>query len=230
MPNKRKLQRGEQGEQVVAEILDSDPSFHRLINNLVLLGDNQMSHQIDHILIRNNGVFVIETKNYFGKITGQEEDSYWKKTFPVKGRIKVEAFHNPLRQNQSHIRMAKRLIGHDYPIYCFVVFLKSDLDGIDLFNVCGPESILKRINLITTDKPLNNKTIETIYTKLLYAEADVNDEMHLANIKKTIKDKRDYQKDIRSAIEKRICPECGGPLITIKNGLQCTKCQKIIKI
>ena len=83
MPNKRKLQRGEQGEQMVAEILSSDPSFHRLINNLVLLGDNQMSHQIDHILIRDNGVFVIETKNYYGKITGQEEDSYWKKTFPV---------------------------------------------------------------------------------------------------------------------------------------------------
>ena len=38
MPNKRKLQRGEQGEQMVAEILNSDPSFHRLINNLVLLG------------------------------------------------------------------------------------------------------------------------------------------------------------------------------------------------
>ena len=230
MPNKRKLQRGEQGEQMVAEILSSDPSFHRLINNLVLLGDNQMSHQIDHILIRNNGVFVIETKNYFGKITGQEEDSYWKKTFPVKGRIKVEAFHNPLRQNQSHIRMVKRLIGHDYPIYCFVVFLKSDLDGIDLFNVCGPENILKRINLITTDKPLDSKTIETIYNTLLYSEADVNDEMHLANIKKTIKDRRDYQKEIRVAIEKRICPDCGGLLISFKNSLKCTKCQKVIKL
>ena len=230
MPNKRKLQRGEQGEQVVAEILDSDPSFHRLINNLVLLGDNQMSHQIDHILIRGNGIFVIETKNYYGKIAGREEDSYWKKVFLYKGRMKIESFHNPLRQNQSHIRMVKRLIGHDYPIYCFVVFLKSDLGGVDLFNVCGPENILKRINLITTDEPLKNETIETIYTKLLYAEADVNDEMHLANIKKTIKDRRDYQKDIRVAIEKRICPDCGGPLISIKNGLQCAKCQKIIKI
>ena len=230
MPNKRKLQRGEQGEQMVAKILNSDPSFHRLINNLVLLGDNQMSHQIDHILIRNNGVFVIETKNYFGKITGQEEDSYWKKTFPVKGRIKVESFHNPLRQNQSHIRMVKRLIGHDYPIYCFVVFLKSDLEGIDLFNVCGPENILKRINLITIDKPLDSKAIETIYNTLLYSEADVNDEMHLKNIKKTIKDRRDYQKEIRVAIEKRICPNCGGPLISIKNSLKCTKCQKVIKL
>ena len=94
MGNNRKLKKGEQGEQIVATILDSDPAFHRLINNLVLVGENQMSHQIDHIFIRSNGIFVIETKNYYGTITGLEDDSYWKKTYPVKGRIKTETFHN----------------------------------------------------------------------------------------------------------------------------------------
>lgn len=34
----RKLKRGEEGEQLVSKELDRDPSFHRLINNLVLLG------------------------------------------------------------------------------------------------------------------------------------------------------------------------------------------------
>ena len=42
----RKLKRGEEGEQLVSNELDRDPSFHRLINNLVLLGDNNVSHQI----------------------------------------------------------------------------------------------------------------------------------------------------------------------------------------
>ena len=109
----RKLKRGEEGEQLVSNELDRDPSFHRLINNLVLLGDNNVSHQIDHILIRENGIFVIETKNHYGKITGLEDDSYWKKTFFVKGKIKTETFHNPLKQNQSHIRIIKRVIGKD---------------------------------------------------------------------------------------------------------------------
>ena len=77
--NNKKRLRGEKGEQIVGSILDSDPSFHRLINNLVLLGDNQVSHQIDHILIRDNGIFVIETKNYYGQISGKEDDSYWRK-------------------------------------------------------------------------------------------------------------------------------------------------------
>ena len=228
--NNRKLKRGEEGEQLVASLLDSDQSFHRLINNLVLLGDNQVSHQIDHILIRNNGIFVIETKNHYGLISGQEDDSYWKKTYPVKGKIKTETFHNPLKQNQSHIRIIKRIIGHDYPIYCFVVFIKNNVDGIDLFNVCGPQDILKRIELITIDKPLKEATIERIYETLLYAEADVNDEMHLANIKKTIKERRDYQKELRLVIEKKICPECGGILSIVPGGLKCTKCHKLIKI
>ena len=230
MGNNRKLKRGEQGEQIVASVLESDKSFHRLINNLVLLGDNQVSHQIDHILIRSNGIFVIETKNYYGVISGQENDSYWKKTFSVKGKVKTETFHNPIKQNQSHIRIIKRVIGKDYPIYCFVVYIQNNANGIDLFNVCGPQDILKRINLITIDKPLSETTIESIYNTLLYSEAYINDEMHLANIKKTVKERRDYQKQLRLAIEKKICPDCGGILSIVSGGLKCTKCKTLIKV
>lgn len=226
----RKLKRGEEGEQLVSITLDKDSSFHRLINNLVLLGDNNVSHQIDHILIRENGIFVIETKNHFGRITGLEDDSYWKKTYPYKGRIKTETFHNPLKQNQSHIRIIKRTLGKDYPIYCFVVFVRSNVDELDLFNVCGPNDILKRINLITSERPLSKEVIESIYRTLLDKEAYVNDEMHLESIKKITKDRREYQKQIRAAIGKKICPDCGGTLSIVPNGLKCSKCNKLIKI
>ena len=43
---------------------------HRQINNLILLDENEKSHQIDHIEIRENGIFCIETKNYKGWIFG----------------------------------------------------------------------------------------------------------------------------------------------------------------
>ena len=226
----RKLKRGEEGEQLVSLILDKDSSFHRLINNLVLLGDNNVSHQIDHILIRENGIFVIETKNHFGRITGLEDDSHWKKTYPYKGRVKTETFHNPLKQNQSHIRIIKRVLGKDYPIYCFVVFVRSNVDELDLFNVCGPNDILKRINLITSERPLSKEVIESIYQTLLDKEAYVNDEMHLESIKKITKERREYQKKLRTAIEKKICPDCGGILSIVPNGLKCSKCNKLIKI
>lgn len=226
----RKLKRGEEGEQLVSLTLDKDSSFRRLINNLVLLGDNNISHQIDHILIRENGIFVIETKNHFGRITGLEDDSFWKKTYPYKGRIKTETFHNPLKQNQSHIRIIKRILGKNYPIYCFVVFVRNNVDELDLFNVCGPNDILKRIDLITSERPLSKEVIESIYQTLLDKEAYVNDEMHLESIKKITKDRREYQKKLRTAIEKKICPDCGGILSIVPNGLKCSKCNKLIKI
>ena len=230
MGKQNKLKRGEQGELLAASTLEADQSFHRLINNLVLLGENKVSHQIDHILIRENGVFVIETKNYYGNITGLEDDSYWKKSFFIKGKIKTETFHNPLKQNQSHIRIIKRVIGKDYPIYCFVVFIQNNVDGIDLFNVCGLKDVLKRINLITIDNPLSKATIEHIYNTLLDNEAYVNDEMHLQSIEKIKKDRRDYQKELRQAIEKKICPQCGGILSIAPNGLKCTRCNNFVKI
>ena len=68
MTKLRAVKRGEEGENLVASFLDKDTHYHRLINNLILLGSNNISHQIDHILIRDNGVFVIETKNYYGQI------------------------------------------------------------------------------------------------------------------------------------------------------------------
>lgn len=53
---------------------------HRQINNLILVDDNGKSHQIDHIEIRENGIFCIETKNYIGWIFGSENQEKWTQT------------------------------------------------------------------------------------------------------------------------------------------------------
>ena len=65
MKSSRAIKKGEEGENLIAEILDKDNSYHKLINNLVLLGDNGVSHQIDHILIRPNGVFFFDKENHW---------------------------------------------------------------------------------------------------------------------------------------------------------------------
>ena len=231
MMNKtRAAKKGEEGEKLVESLLSKDVSFHRLINNLVLLGENNISHQIDHIFIRDNGVFVIETKNYYGEIRGQEDDSFWTRSYFVKGKIKTVSFHNPLKQNQSHIRIIKRLIGKDYPIYCFVAFTQNNVDKLNLFNVCNANDLLNRIKLITSEKVIVDNEIEKINQILLTNEADINNEQHVNRVKEAEKDRKEHQKKIRLAIEKRICPKCSKTLI-MKNGqLVCPFCQTIIKI
>ena len=229
MTNKRAIKKGEEGENLIASILDKDTKYHRLINNLVLLGDNDVSHQIDHILIRPNGIFVIETKNYYGLIEGKEEDSFWTRSYFVKGKIKKATFHNPLKQNQSHIRAIKKIIGKDYPIYCFVVFVQNNSESLALFSACDALNIIQRINLLTSDKLLSKGEIDMITDSLLAKEAYLNTDDHVSNIKNAEKSRRDAQKEMRLAIEKKICPKCGHPLVLNKNELKCSNCDYKIK-
>ena len=229
MNSKRAIKKGEEGESLIASLLDKDNQYHRLINNLVLLGDNGVSHQIDHILIRPNGVFVIETKNYYGLIEGKEEDSFWTRSYFVKGKVKKATFHNPLKQNQSHIRAIKKIIGKDYPIYCFVVFVQNNAESLALFSACDARNIIQRINLLTSDKPLSKGEIDMITDSLLEKEAYLNSESHVNNIKNAEKSRKAAQKEMRLAIEKKICPKCGNALIFDKNELRCSKCFYKIK-
>ena len=229
MNSKRAIKKGEEGENLIASILDKDTKYHRLINNLVLLGDNGVSHQIDHILIRPNGVFVIETKNYYGLIEGKEEDSFWTRSYFVKGKVKKATFHNPLKQNQSHIRAIKKIIGRDYPIYCFVVFVQNNSESLALFSACDARNIIQRINLLTNEKELSKAEIDMINDSLLEKEAYLNTENHVSNIKNAEKSRRDAQKEMRLAIEKKICPKCGSALVLSKNELKCSKCDYKIK-
>ena len=229
MNSKRAIKKGEEGENLVASILDKDTKYHRLINNLVLLGDNGVSHQIDHILIRPNGIFVIETKNYYGLIEGKEEDSFWTRSYFVKGKVKKATFHNPLKQNQSHMRAIKKIIGKDYPIYCFVVFVQNNSESLALFSACDARNIIQRINLLTSDKSLSKGEIDMITDSLLAKEAYLNTDDHVSNIKNAEKSRKDAQKEMRLAIEKKICPKCGRPLVLNKNELKCSNCDYKIK-
>ena len=230
MSKKGKLLRGEKGEEKVFEVLKSNPSNFFIINNLVLVGENGMSHQSDHIIIRDNGIFIIETKNYYGEIIGGEKDSTWVRIIDEPKKKEKDYFRNPLLQNKSHIKSVKKIIGDTYPIYGFVVFVKNNVSNLELFNVVGIDEINKRMNLLTIDKTIPKDTQKKIYNMLLYSEADVNQEMHIKKINQVKQERKDYQNEARKAIETRICPICGNKLLLDKNGLKCSSCSYKIKV
>lgn len=76
---RRPQAKGARGERRVSSRLDSLPSHYKVINDLVLK-TNKGYTQIDHVVISNYGVFVIETKNYKGWIFGSETKLNWKQT------------------------------------------------------------------------------------------------------------------------------------------------------
>jgi hypothetical protein len=92
--------KGVVGEQTTAFKLSRlNRAKYKVINNLVLNVSGKTS-QIDHVIISDFGIFVIETKNLKGWILGEENSEYW--TQVIYQRKKK--FYNPIRQNQGHIR------------------------------------------------------------------------------------------------------------------------------
>lgn len=100
--------RGYLGEKQVRNQLSSLPSEqYKPIYNVMLRTEKGDTTQIDHIVLSIYGIFVIETKNYSGLITGTENAAKWtehmyKKKYP---------FQNPIRQNYGHIKALENLLG-----------------------------------------------------------------------------------------------------------------------
>ncbi len=78
------------------------PDEYKMINDVMLPRSDKpdQTTQLDHIVVSRYGLFVIETKNYRGKIYGSENSPVW--TYYPGG--KKTTFQNPLRQNYLHTR------------------------------------------------------------------------------------------------------------------------------
>ena len=99
------LQRRNVGEAMVANTIGLQfLRPHILVNNVTLETANETA-QIDHLLIADTGVFIIETKHYKGWIFGSPSAALWTQ---VIYRYK-STFQNPIRQNYGHVKAVQSL-------------------------------------------------------------------------------------------------------------------------
>lgn len=92
------------GEALVTNTLTRLDRPHLLINNVTLQSQGGTT-QIDHILVAETGLFIIETKDYSGWIFGDPDESHWTQVIYRK----KSRFRNPLRQNYGHIKAVQSL-------------------------------------------------------------------------------------------------------------------------
>jgi hypothetical protein len=92
------------GEALVANVLEKLNGSHVLINNVTLPTGDETT-QIDHILITEAGLFIIETKHYAGWILGNPRDDRWTQVIYRK----KSRFRNPIMQNYGHIKTVQAL-------------------------------------------------------------------------------------------------------------------------
>ena len=91
---------------------------YRLLND-IMIEDEKGTHQIDHIVISKYGIFVIEMKNYYGLIIGNQYKEKW---YQYLGKNKY-TFHNPMYQNYGHVKALSNVLKLNeelfIPITCF---------------------------------------------------------------------------------------------------------------
>lgn len=111
---------GKRGEKVVtAEIKRVKRKDDYLFTNVKISFKGRT--ECDNIIINNFGVFIIETKNYSGSLSGNENDDKWveRKHFEEK-RVK-----NPIKQVRRQIDILSKYLKHNG--------LRAWIDGYVIF-------------------------------------------------------------------------------------------------
>ncbi len=187
-------------------------SEYTVVNNVIIRNSNGTTSQIDHIVLSEYGIFVIETKNYKGWIFGNEKSEKWTQiVFKEK-----HSFINPVRQNWGHVYALKGLLTNfpNIKYYPIVVFAGSATlkDIQSSVPVIYENSLNETIRGQSTEKCLSYSDISKIHEILLSTEITEKGYIkeHIQNVKNNINEQHIKR-------DNRICPRCNGEL-KLRNG------------
>jgi len=175
------------GEALVAETIANEfPNPHVLLNNVTLeIADG--TTQIDHILVADTGIFVIETKHYRGWIFGSPGASHWTQViYQHKSK-----FQNPIRQNYGHVKALQSLFNlPDSAFFSIVVFtgdaeFKSDL-GPTVFKLGEFVTHLSADRPVLFDERKMAYIVGRIEMKRLRRSLET-DEYHLSSVQERLR-------------------------------------------
>lgn len=192
--------RGNLGENAVAKMLSQFDGT--IFNDYIMVDEFNKSHQIDHIYVGKQGVFVIETKNYSGDIYGGAEQKEWTQVL-AGGNVK-NTFYNPVKQNATHTYHIKSLLPKSVWVNSCVVFVQGNIAHIQADNVFTIRGLQNRI--ATSTDTLSNAEIENIVGALTQNHAtEISKREHIKSIHET-----------QRQIARNICPRCNATLVLRK--------------
>lgn len=185
---------GRYGEYLIYKNLKSyEKMGARFLFNVYIPKEDGETTEIDVIMICSKGLFVFESKNYSGWIFGNEGQMNWYQTLPTgKGKSRKTSFYNPIKQNNSHIKHLKKLVGEEIPIYSVIAFsqrctLKSVTCTDSRISVVKRDDVGAVVSreYKDTDDVLDDNTVGKMYD-MLYPLTQVSDGSkagHIANIR-----------------------------------------------
>jgi len=182
-----------------------DKKKYQLLHDVTLQTEDGTT-QIDHIIISQYGVFVIETKNMKGWIFGNENQKFWTQNIYKK----KYTFQNPLHQNYKHTKALEKLLGIDASkIFSVVVFI-----GDATFKTNMPDNVVYPKGLFI----LIDSHQEILFTQreMWRIVEDIED----GRLSKGFKTHKGHVKNVKTRMhEKKMqrdtleCPRCSSSLV-----------------
>ena len=126
---------GRQGEKfaggIIEEILDNTDELLRNVH----ITHNGEQTELDNVIINNAGVTVVEVKNWFGELFGEEDDPEWiqNKTSSGGGVIQ-QTVRNPILQVKRQVRILSEILADnsvtaDVKGFVFFVNMNSPVES-----------------------------------------------------------------------------------------------------
>jgi len=179
-----------------------DKQIYHLIKNVTLPTEDGTT-QIDHIVVSEFGIFVIETKNMKGWIFGDEKQKIWTQ----KIYKHTSKFQNPLHQNYKHVKTIESALGIDHSkIFSVIVFV-----GDSTFKTEMPENVTYAGGFIDYIKSKTDKIIpHNEVNKIVSA-------IESGRLSRTLKTHKEHVKHVQNIVKekenKNLCPKCGNELV-----------------
>ena len=184
-----------------------DKNKYTILNNVTLPTEDGTT-QIDHIVVSQYGVFVIETKNMKGWIFGGKNQKQWtQQIFKHKNK-----FQNPLNQNYKHTKTLADLLTIDHDnLFSVVVFV-----GGSTFKTAMPPSVTEGsdyINFIKSKKEIifSQPEVNSIIEAISSGKLKNNLKTHFSHINHV-----ESIKEQKSNSNIRSCPKCGSEMVLRK--------------
>ncbi len=165
---------------------------YKVLNNVIIRTDDNITHQIDHVIVSKYGIFVIETKQINGYIKGNDYDKNW----TIKVGRNTYYINNPIHQNYGHIKSLSKVLNISIDKFISLVCISSNAKvRVNSNNVVILYNLIKRIKSYKEEILLN---YEEVYSTLVSRNISnySNSKMHVKNIKENNK-----------------CPLCNGQLV-----------------
>ena len=200
------------------------------------LGNKTGTTQIDHIVVSQFGVFVIETKHFKGWIFGSEFQKQWtQQIYRHKSK-----FQNPILQNYKHCKTIETLLGLGSTdkqdkaknlVKTLVVFT-----GSAEFKTDKPESVCYDSRLIKTIKAFDVQIIDTQQMAEIIEQIEsgrlkrgfATNQQHVKHVKTLVKekqaskqsDKQINKQDSQSGLKRTKMPVKSKPNIEVAHKTQ----------